>query len=345
MTDSFETAQRLSQDCISKSPVIILGSGASAAHGIPGMGALATHLSAAPPPVMSADEASEWGDFVASLSADDLETALTKVSLSESQTEFIVGRTRSFLLPYDQKLLAALLENKRFLPLSRLYRHLFASTHKTIDVITPNYDRLAEYAADAANYYHFSGFSYGYLSARAPPSTRVQQDGNDMRTVCVWKVHGSLDWFRDNDHQVISAPSCHETPANHHPLMITPGIEKYRTAYNEPFRTIMSCSDNALERARSYLCVGFGFNDDHLQTKLVERCDASSIPIVVISKVLTETARSFLFGGRCRKFLAIEESPTGSRIYTNENETGEDVPGHNIWTLPDFLDMTIGFEA
>lgn len=41
-----EQAQEFAQAVLSVAPVIILGSGASAAHQVPGMGALAAHLTA-----------------------------------------------------------------------------------------------------------------------------------------------------------------------------------------------------------------------------------------------------------------------------------------------------------
>ncbi|WFU71330.1 hypothetical protein [Bradyrhizobium sp. CB2312] len=106
-----------------------------------------------------------------------------------------------------------------------------------------------------------------------------------------------------------------EVPAGYSPLMITPGIDKYRLTHGEPFRTILGCSDAALENARAYFCVGYGFNDEHLQTKLIERCDRDSVPLVVITKELTTSARTFLGGGRCRRYLAIEEGTMGARLH------------------------------
>ena len=125
--------------------------------------------------------------------------------------------------------------------------------------------------------------------------------------VNIWKVHGSLDWFEDVDHQIIGVRGCRGTPDGFTPLMITPGIDKHRLAHLEPFRTIFGCSDAALEKARSYLCVGYGFNDQHLQTKLVERCEVDAVAIIVVTKNLSDTTKAFVRGGRCRKYLALEE--------------------------------------
>lgn len=341
---SVEIAQEFAQRALSATPVIILGSGASAAHGVPGMGALATHLTAvAPPSAWTPDERREWGAFLAHLnSGTDLESALQAVRPTERQTHFIASATREFLLPSDLAVLSALLTDRHHLPLSRLYRHLFDSTHTTLHVVTPNYDRLAEYAADAADVSSFNGFNYGYLQSRARDSqTRITIKGRETRTVAVWKVHGSLDWFQNSAQQIVGIRSALAVPPDYAPLMITPGIDKYRLTHGEPFRTILACSDNALENARAYFCVGYGFNDEHVQTKLIERCDLDSTPLVVITKELTPTAKNFLASGRCRGYLAIEDGPTGARAYMHDSPGGFDLD-EPLWRLDKFLDHVTG---
>lgn len=338
-----ERLTELAQACVARTPVIVLGSGASLAHGIPGMGALATHLRASPPTIMTSAESIEWARFEALLDGGGLEVALSQAQLTEVQTDHIVQLTRDLLLPFDRKVLSDLLADRRLLPLTRLYRYLFTSVHKTIDVVTSNYDRLAEYASDAGEFACFNGFGYGYFSGRMTDSrTRICQDGQAARTVCVWKVHGSIDWFKPGAGAVISIPACDEVPIGYSPVMITPGIEKYRRAFHEPFRTIVGCSDHAMEHARSFLCVGFGFNDEHLQTKLVERCESSSTPIVVVTRSLTPAAKTFLLSGRCRQFLAVEECSTGTRMYTHDDLGGVELPGLTLWKLDSFLDTAIG---
>ena len=336
-----EIAQEFAQAALGRVPVIILGSGASAAHGIPGMTALATQLqSAATPPDWTIDEQDDWKRFLGRLtSGDDLETALQKVLPTSRQTRFIANETRAFLLPGDRAAFNTLIADRRSLPLSRLYRHLFNSTHETVHVVTPNYDRLAEYAADAVDVTTFVGFGHGYLRQRARADTRIMIGRIPARTVCVWKVHGSLDWFQDEAFQNIAIPAADGVPGGYAPLMITPGIDKYRLTHVEPFRTILGCCDAALEGARAYFCVGYGFNDEHLQSKLVERCDRDSIHLVIIAKELTRAAKAFLTGGRCKQFLAIEEGPGGGTAYMHDSPGGFPLD-QPVWQLDQFLDFT-----
>lgn len=342
-----ERAQEFAQATIAATPVIILGSGASAAHGVPGMGPLGKELmSITPDPSWGSDALLEWQKFCDHLTSGmDLESALGSVRLSEEQTACVTEATRNFLYPSDITAFEALLSDRRTFPLTRLYRHLFTSTRLTIHVVTPNYDRLAEYAADAGDFSHFTGFGFGHLQSRAKdPTTRVHHGTTIARTVCVWKVHGSLDWFKNAAQQIIGARACHSTPSGYAPLMVTPGIDKFRLTHAEPFRTIVSCADKALEDARSYLCIGYGFNDPHIQEKLIERCDTDSTPVVIVTRDLTPSTKSFLASGRCRKYLAIEFADIGTRMYTPDAPGGFNVDGESLWRLDKFLDFTIGRE-
>ena len=337
-----ERIQDFAQHTLSLAPVIILGSGASAAHSIPGMWPLAAHLNSLPGIAdPDAQEELEWLAFKGELDkGTDLETALGIVRLNERQTQYVVVETRSFLLPSDEEVLQRVIADNRHLPLARLFKYLFTSTQRLIDLVTPNYDRIAEYASDAAGFNHFCGFTSGYLQKRVETQTlRPSSAATAPRTVCIWKVHGSLDWF-EGDNRIIGLRGMRETPAGHTPLMITPGTEKYRRAHMEPFRTILACSDAALASARAYLCVGYGFNDAHLQTKMVERCEVNSVPILVITKSISEMTKKFLHSGRCRKYLAIEECTGGSRAYSNDHPDGIELPGQDIWSLPAFLDFS-----
>jgi hypothetical protein len=337
--------QEFALSVLEKAPVIVLGSGASAAHGIPGMWPLGQHLrQLAIPGGWSSYELQEWQIFTGEIcKGADLESALGKARLSEGQTNIIVSETRKFLLPYDISAFNAVLENRHAFPLTSLYDHLFRSTHRTLNVVTTNYDRIAEYAADASGYSHFTGFEYGHLQHRAKDSgLRICSAGQQTRTVCVWKVHGSFDWFKDDQNQIIAARALFHTPAGLTPLMVTPGIGKYRLTHGEPFRTIFANADRALEAAESYFCIGYGFNDEHVQSKLIERCENTSVPLLLITKNVSPTTKKFLNRGLCKQFLTLEDSEGGTLATSSKHPLGIKLPGENIWQLLPFLDRVVG---
>lgn len=336
-------AHQLAQECISKSPVIILGSGASAAYGIPGMPQLKNHLLGITcPATAKPEDAAKWDEFQSKMKTTDLESALDEVRLPDFLTELVVESTWDFLAPFDQQIFEKAIVDHDMFSLTKLFLHLFNSTRSDLHVVTPNYDRIAEYAADAGKLAHYTGFHYGHIRARAVNGRpRIHIGVASARTVNIWKVHGSFDWFRDSDGVVVGLPISNGRPKNVLPVIVTPGIEKYRLTHDEPFHSIKSEADRALQSAESYLCVGYGFNDTHLQTTLVERCRRKDVPLVLLTKTVSPTAKAFLTSGKCGKYLAIEESPSGARIYTMDFPGGEDIAGDAIWQLGEFLKLVI----
>jgi len=336
-----ELAHEIAQECVSKAPVLILGSGASAAYDIPGMPGLRNHLMGIAAPSGATDEdKSAWQSFVDRLNAVDLETALTDIRLSDSMTLLLVENTWDFLVPHDLKIFAKMVENRKIFPLTTLYRHLFQSTNSDIHVVTPNYDRIAEYAADAGGMCHYTGFGYGYLRHRVVElEPRIHLGRAPARVVKVWKVHGSLDWFRDRDGIVVALPVTTTRPCGLEPVIVTPGIAKYRITHDEPFLSVKQGADSALQSAGAYLCIGYGFNDSHVQTKLVERCRFESVPLVLITKAVSPAALAFLKSGKCKRYMALEEFGDGSKMYTGEHPNGVELKDKPAWKLEQFLTM------
>ena len=340
-TSPHELALEIAQECISHAPVIVLGSGASAAHGVPSMPQLRTHLMTSPlPGGLGERDATVWREFLHHVETLDLEAALTAVQLTDALMHHVVHTTWDLLAPADQRIFDQIVRDRQFLPLTPLFQHLLKSTHAEIDVVTPNYDRLAEYAADAGGLCHFTGFGHGHLRLRYQDHPlKFYQNRKPARTVNVWKVHGSLDWFRDSDGITVGLPIMPTRPDGMTPVIVTPGIEKYRMTHDEPFRTILAGADGALQSARSYLCIGYGFNDTHIQPKLVERCQTGPVPLVLITKQISPMAKEFLLNGRCRRFLALEECDAGCRLFSAEHPNGIEIADRPVWRLDQFLTM------
>ena len=341
--DGNSAVYEIAQECISKLPVIILGSGASAAYGMPGMPGLKDHLlTISCPAAARKEEANRWTEFLDKLETKDLETTLNDVRLSENLINHIVYSTWDFLSPFDYKVFQRAISDRDLFPLTKLFRHLFNSTKKDINIVTPNYDRLAEYAAESGEFAHYTGFNYGNIRTRVVSGRpRIHVGNMPARTVNIWKVHGSLDWFRDSDGIVVGLPVTTHRPPDVSPVIVTPGIEKYRLTHDEPFHSIKSEADRALNNADAYLCIGYGFNDTHLQTTLVERCRGTDVPLVLLTKSISPTARAFLNTGKCGRYMAIEESASGCRIFRRECPTGQEIVGENFWRLDEFLGLVI----
>ena len=92
--------------------------------------------------------------------------------------------------------------------------------------------------------------------------------------------------------------------------------------------------------AKAYLCIGFGFNDAHIQPKLMERWQQGDALLVILAKSLSESAGDMLGKANGQKFLALEEAQNGTMVRSNLCPTGQVLNGIDLWQLATFLDHT-----
>ena len=98
---------------------IIIGSGLSAAEGIPGMGALERHLGDNMPKRVTGDDLTLWKKIAAELAAGKgLESALLAVPPTETLESTIIDLTVQLIEPAERTVIEAVMSGKRKLPLS-----------------------------------------------------------------------------------------------------------------------------------------------------------------------------------------------------------------------------------
>ncbi|MFG0293073.1 MAG: SIR2 family protein [Phycisphaerales bacterium JB050] len=338
MAQDGELLSRLAQKCVNAPPVLVIGSGLSAGCGIRGMAELASDLEKLVKPSESDLEC--WKQVTSSMRSAGLERALAEANAtSEPLVQQIARHTRDMICNDDLDIFLKLIERKQTLPLSRLFTHIFNSTNRLSCVVTTNYDRLIEYSADAAGFRHHTGFRHGYIRRKCGALSHNAKLNSQL--VSIAKVHGSIDWFRSPDGIVTSIPLQLEYPHSLQPAIVTPGSSKYELAHDEPFRSAMHAADDYLSNASAFFCVGYGFNDKHIQLKLIERIRDKSCPIVIISREFTQNARKFISNECKSDFLCIERAGNGSNIYTAENPDGFQIDNSDLWNLDSFLDAFI----
>lgn len=329
--------QKQAQDFYSKAPVIILGSGASAAHGMTGMWGLANHLVASTDiSGLSAVEIATWEQFCQVLKDGvDLESALHQVAVSDMLTDRIIEATWTLINSEDIRIFQESLQNNAMFPLSRLLEHMFKSSLKMINIVTTNYDRLAEYACDQGRIHHYTGFTYGFFRQLSTPV-----EITSARRVNIWKVHGSLDWFQSPLKDIVALANIHEAPKGYGSQIVTPGTQKYQKTHMEPFRSIINNADEAIKSANSYLCIGYGFNDEHIQPKLMGKCLRNKTPITIITYALSDAAKELIIGGNAQNYLAIERGATDEQsiVYSSIDKASVTVE-KNIWSLEGYLSL------
>lgn len=338
-----EFVYKFVQNCLASKPVIVLGSGHSSVYGIPDVHQIGEYLVANVTSTIKKEDEVAWNKFQEVLKQKHLEAALHEVQLSPQVTKLIIEKTWEYIYSADKRALYQIINSlSGGFPLARLYNHLFQSTHSRISIITTNYDNIAEYAADVAGYAWTTGFNYGYIGQRCvkQPVT-IYKHQTPFRMVDIWKVHGSIRWYRGGDGIVYNFPSTDGLPEGFVPAIVTPGINKYKDTHEEPFRSIMAGADLALDSGNSFFCVGYGFNDDHIQPKLLEKCRQYNKNIVVLAKKLTDAAKKVLMDGGCKHFLAFEDADGGTRMFNCEHSTGVVLKDMKLWSMGDLLDRVL----
>ncbi|WML45393.1 SIR2 family protein [Neobacillus sp. PS3-40] len=323
------------QDCISFVPVIVLGSGASAAYGIPGMEELAKYLGENINP--GDPEKGQWEEFRAELrNGRDLEQALHLVSINVNLENEIIFKTKELISKKDIEIRRLVALNEITMPLSRLLIFLNDTASPSIKIVTTNYDRLAEYAIDQARLNPYTGFEGQYIKRF---NGKIKKTLREPNSVEVLKVHGSLDWYRTSELQLLSLPDDFHDISELIPVIVTPGRGKYQHTHDDPFRSLITRVDELFADAKSIIIIGFGFNDVHIQPKLVEKMRASQTPILIISKELTTRARDFIKSNQNAKIVGIEEYNTGSKIVLPNSEDIE--IADSIWDLKELLKIIL----
>lgn len=274
-TTALDTLKRELQAVFSDGLVTVIGSGLSCAEGLPGMGALATELSSKVPSAIADTDKVTWAAIEACLASDGLEGALLKHPPTEGIESAIIKITSVFVLSGEQKAIAECVISGRQLKISYLLPHLSAATPKIARIITTNYDRLIEFAAEFEGWGLDSMMVGRYWGKHDPDLSdklmvKGVSNGNKgavrllyRNHVKLFKPHGSLDWLMVDDTPMTSSMAL---PSD--PLIITPGVSKYKKGYGQPFDAHRDRGNAAIDGASSILCIGYGFNDDHLQTHL-----------------------------------------------------------------------------
>jgi len=151
-------------------------------------------------------------------------------------------------------------------------------TSPRVKVFTLNYDLLFEYAATEVNAIVIDGFSFTIprtFSGRFFDYDIVQREGSKLkeednfipRVFHLHKLHGSLNWERDESDKKVRIK---DKPKK--PLIIYPREAKYEDSYEQPFFEMMARFQRnlRLNNDTMLICVGYSFNDKHINAAIEE---------------------------------------------------------------------------
>lgn len=330
------------QDWTNRIPLIILGSGASIPFNLPSMWSLGDHIKKKVV-LINHEDRTQFETFKNTFDEKaDLELALSELQLRPTVLSEIVNKTWDLINTADLVAYENFINNSADFPLSKLIKHLLNTSTKRLSIITTNYDRIAEYAASKAEAIIATGYANSYIGhfSRSIHNKTTIPNGY-LGQVNIWKVHGSLDWFKTQDEQNIMLPLRHSVPANLVPSIVTPGVSKYSETHNEPYRTIFTEADKEIESANAFLCIGYGFNDSHVQPKLLTQIKNNNKPIIVLTKKLTPKTRESIVNAKCKNYVLLEAGTNDSTNIYSSHKGDLSLNNSNYWRLGDYLNLII----
>jgi hypothetical protein len=161
-------------------------------------------------------------------------------------------------------------------------------------VFTLNYDTLFEQAAIKGAYSVIDGFSFStphtfngkYFDHDivVRENSRVEKEENYLpRVFHFYKLHGSLNWEKNSDGEIIKKDTSLEKP-----VLIYPRNDKFEVSYEQPFFEMIARFQSSVREKNSLLiCIGFSFYDKHIKSIILEavRSNPSFQLLVVIPDI------------------------------------------------------------
>jgi len=347
------------QGILKKHPVLIVGTGASCAldprFGMPELGKELRRT------VQPGSESEQWKRVLASLDGGKgLEDALDAVT-GTGLKERIVTATGAFVASVDRDWIWRVSTGEMTGPLHGLLRKLvdgLPPTNPVQHVVTPNYDMLIEHTCDALEVPWTDGFTTGSTCrrdwgaarnsmlkmTREPRGRSYIDTPRVMPHIRLHKVHGSINWFRDDDEtrllrcdRMIDGIDG-EAPAGWRRAMITPGVRKLQEAGKN--REWFAGADAAIAEAGAFLIVGYGFNDDHIHNGIRNRLVDQGCSGIVVTRDWPEEIGDWI--RRSSDLWAVCQNPDGGKPGTIVVGPGNvDAPlvceGQDLWNITAFV--------
>ena len=145
--------------------------------------------------------------------------------------------------------------------------------HHPLRVFSLNYDLCIEQSCENASVQR--GFSERTWDWRM-----FDETSEDSRPLLLYKLHGSLDWyFKDGQVQYSDSPST----IGFDDIALIFGTS-YKLQYIDPFLFLMyELRRWTLDAARAIVCIGYGFNDEHingiLRQSLAQNCERKLLAV------------------------------------------------------------------
>ncbi len=344
------------QGVLKKHPLLVVGTGASCALDPRfGMIELAKELRRE---VQPDSDTKQWERVLAELDGGKgLEEALDAVT-DTGLKERIVTTTGAFVASVDSEWAWRVATGEVTGPLHGLLGKLvdgLPPTNPIQHVVTPNYDMLVEHTCDALGVAWTDGFTTGSTCrrdwdaarnsmlkmTREPRGRSYANTPRVMPHVQLHKVHGSINWFRNDDETRLlrcDRMIDRNPPEGWKRAMITPGRLKLADAGKN--REWFEGADAAIAHASAFLIVGYGFNDDHIHNGIWKRLVDQGCSGIVVTRDWSPKIDTLI--RRSSDLWAVCQNPDGGKPGTILVGPGNvDAPlvyeGQDLWNVVEFV--------
>ncbi|QUH20410.1 SIR2 family protein [Alkaliphilus sp. B6464] len=344
------------QSFFNPNTVLIVGSGLSCAEGISGMGNLAKELLKKVPSQIKNDSQDLWykikGDLIDenSIIRDDvnLEATLLKFSPNEDIENIIRNITTDLIKREEQQVIQKVVKGERNLKFSNFIKR-FSLSENGLTIITTNYDRLIEIACEIEgipvdNLFYGKNISVlNESKSKMSFCEKIINHGKSIKLslakkIVIYKPHGCLSWYLYNGNPIHS-----NFDLNLDRLVVTPGGNKYKLGYNTPFDIHRTKANSAISNASKFIIIGYGFNDDHLETYLKQRI-ISGIPTLILTRSLSQNTRNIIKGKENVISISYfkEDVNSGSEVFFDN--TIYKIPDKHWWDIENLIEGVFGYE-
>lgn len=152
---------------------------------------------------------------------------------------------------------------------------------------TTNYDTLLE---DALALHKkivcdgFSGGAVGFWNAEK----EFSNTSIDSNTYHLYKLHGSVDWLRDDSYGLVRARYGTKYLSNPANIMIYPQATKYVETQKDPFASLFLGLRKTLmtDQQNTFITCGYSFGDDHINAEIENalRSDTNQTTVIAFIK-------------------------------------------------------------
>lgn len=145
------------------------------------------------------------------------------------------------------------------------------SRNHAVEIFTPNYDTLMEQALESMNIPYFDGFT-GSCNAFFDLHS-IENDNLPPRWARLWKLHGSINWWLDENGNVCRNNG---SKLNCAQQMVYPSHLKYDQSRRMPYLAMLDRLGKFLSDGQSILITcGYSFADQHLNEVITQRLSAN----------------------------------------------------------------------